>query len=153
MPVDTLAPSVTGVIAEIERDHARYVCVNFPDPGICLSRCPGSWPCQAYRCAAALKAALAPHEVRAWYLAATDCDHPEPPEDSDARADWDGGHPPGTGDAGRICLHTQIASYCPACTELVYGDEEPYGDAYVPAPCRTRQDITRELLGKAATGA
>lgn len=99
------------------------------------------------RLLAALDAVLEQHETKPYYLAASECEHPEPSDDADEWTEWDSDHPPGTGDVGRICLLTQIASYCPGCTEMTYGDE-PCGEEYVPAPCGTRAAITRELTGE-----
>ncbi len=32
--------------------------VNFPAPGICVSRCAGAWPCEAWRAARAVEEVL-----------------------------------------------------------------------------------------------
>lgn len=98
------------------------------------------------RVLAAVDAVLAEHESRPYYLGADECGHPEPPKDADEWDDWYEQHPEGAGDVGKICLLTQTANYCPACTVLVY-DREPSGDDYVSAPCPTRQVITCALLG------
>jgi|ERR1700691_1593906 len=50
-----------AMLAEIQHHHRQHVSQNFPAPGICVSRCADRWPCQAYRSAAAAKAALAHH--------------------------------------------------------------------------------------------
>src|ERR1700728_771111 len=50
-----------AMLAEIQHHHRQHVSQNFPEPGICVSRCADRWPCQAYRSAAAAKAALAHH--------------------------------------------------------------------------------------------
>jgi hypothetical protein len=96
---------------------------------------------------AALEAVLADHDNRGVFLAADDCDHPEPADDDAAWHDWDADHPPGLGDVGRICLLTETGRYCPACTRLVY-DDDPLGDSYVDASnCIVRPAISAALLG------
>lgn len=106
----------------------------------------------ADRLLAVVEAALALHDGKPYYLAASDCDHPEPPEGTGEWADWDGEHVPGTGDVGAVCLLTQTGSYCPECTRVTFGDEEPQGEDYISAPCDTRQAITKALLGEAPHG-
>lgn len=102
---------------------------------------------------AALEAVLGDHGNCGVYLGADECDHPEPsrPEapgaDSAEWGDWDGEHPLGAGDVGRICLLTEIGRYCPACTQLVYEDD-PIGDSYVDASnCIVLPAISAALLG------
>jgi hypothetical protein len=43
---------------EIKHHHRQHVSINFPAPGICVSRCAQSWPCETARAAAALDALL-----------------------------------------------------------------------------------------------
>jgi hypothetical protein len=95
----------------------------------------------------ATDAVLALHGSMPVYRAAPGCGHPEPDADAEEWMDWYDSHVPGTGDVGRVCLLTQTASYCPECTFVKHGDEEPDGDDYVPAPC-----VTREAILKAVTG-
>lgn len=130
-------------IAKVGDRVSRIVAVASPSPDLFRAN-EGAY--------AALAVLLATHECKPYYLGASDCEHPEPPEDTSDWADWDGDHPPGTGDVGRICLLTQIASYCPECTRLVHGDEEPSGEEYVPAPCGVRAPIASALPGEANTG-
>lgn len=49
---------LSAEVARIKHDHRQHVSANFPAPGICVSRCSGRWPCQAYRAAAALAEVL-----------------------------------------------------------------------------------------------
>ena len=53
MPDDKL----TAALDEIRSHHQQHVSVNFPAPGICISR-DGSWPCEAGRLLAALDKVL-----------------------------------------------------------------------------------------------
>jgi hypothetical protein len=48
---------LAAALAEIKHDHRQHVSVNFPAPGVCVSN-RERWPCQAYRAAAAVEAAL-----------------------------------------------------------------------------------------------
>ena len=82
-----------------------------------------------------------------YYAGADGCDHPEPPEEADEWEDWADGHPVGTG-GDRICLTEHILDFCPECTRVAYGDEEPVNEDCVRAPCGTREAITRELTGR-----
>lgn len=54
MPDDRLR----DVAEVIKHHHRQHVSVDHPAPGICVSRCAIPWPCQAYRAAAAVDAAL-----------------------------------------------------------------------------------------------
>jgi hypothetical protein len=56
MPDDKL----TAALDEIRSHHQQHVSVNFPAPGICISR-DGSWPCEAGRLLAALDEVLDTH--------------------------------------------------------------------------------------------
>jgi hypothetical protein len=96
------------------------------------------------RLLAALDAPLKLHSREPWYLAASDCEHPEPPEDTDDWHDWTDAHVPGTSGM-TVCLLTQLDAYCPECTRLAYGDSEPEGDDFVSAPCDTRSAILAAL--------
>ena len=60
MPTPDAGPSAT--LEAIKERHRKHVSVNFPEPGICVSRCPGRWPCEAYRAASAAAAVLANHQ-------------------------------------------------------------------------------------------
>jgi hypothetical protein len=99
------------------------------------------------RLADALEKALELHGSVPWYASAMDCEHPEPPEDSDAHDDWDDDHTSGTGGIV-VCLLTQVDSLCPECTRLKYGTLEPEGDDFVSAPCGTRTAILKAITGK-----
>jgi hypothetical protein len=49
------------ILGKIQQAHRQHVSANFPEPGICVSRCADSvpqWPCGAARAAAALAAVL-----------------------------------------------------------------------------------------------
>lgn len=48
---------LSAALAEIKHDHRQHVSVNFPAPGVCVSR-RDKWPCQAYCAAAAVEAVL-----------------------------------------------------------------------------------------------
>jgi hypothetical protein len=99
----------------------------------------------------AVLAALALHGCEPWYLAASDCGHPEPEDDmSDEWQDWDDSHVTGSGGI-LICRETQIDSFCRECTRLNYGDGEPEGDDFVSAPCGTRKAVLAALTGKDKT--
>lgn len=102
------------------------------------------------RLLAAVDAPLKLHGAVPWYCAASDCEHPEPPEDAAEHDDWSDNHTPGSTGI-TICLLTQIDSYCPECTRLEYDTLEPEGDGdFVSAPCDTRKGILAALTGKAA---
>jgi hypothetical protein len=87
-----------------------------------------------------------------WYCAASDCEHPEPAEDSEEHDDWYDDHTSGTGGIV-VCLLTQVDSLCPECTRLKYDTLEPEGDDFVSAPCDTRLAILAALTRKAADDA
>jgi len=137
---------LTAALEEIKRDHRQHVSVNFPVPGVCVSN-RDRWPCQAYRAASAVDAALKLHRAEPWYCAASDCEHPEPPDDSDDHDDWYDDHTSGTGGIV-VCLLTQVDSICPECTRLKYDTLEPEGDDFVSAPCDTRSAILAALTGE-----
>jgi hypothetical protein len=98
------------------------------------------------RLAAALEKALELHGSVPWYASAMDCEHPEPPEDSEAHDDWYDDHTSGTGGIV-VCLLTQVDSLCPECTRLKYDTLEPEGDDFVSAPCGTRSAILKAITG------
>lgn len=52
---------LSAALERIKQNHRQHVSVNFPAPGIRVSRCHERWPCEAYRAAAALDAVLAEH--------------------------------------------------------------------------------------------
>ena len=59
MTTDTSLDPAAAVLAQVKDDHHQHVCSNHPEPGICVSRCPGRpWPCAPYRAAQAVEAAL-----------------------------------------------------------------------------------------------
>ena len=61
MTITTTDPAVE-VLAQVKYDHRQHVCTNHPEPGICVSRCPGKpWPCAPYRATQAVEAALRLH--------------------------------------------------------------------------------------------
>jgi hypothetical protein len=62
---------LAAAIAEIKHDHRQHVSVNFPAPGVCVSN-RERWPCQAYRAAAAVEAALSAAD--SWKLFAAEGD-------------------------------------------------------------------------------
>jgi hypothetical protein len=105
---------------------------------------------------AAIDGVLAGHTDCPVFIGADECDHPEPDvplpgcAGQSAWDTWDGDHPLGAGDVGRICLLTEIGRYCPACTQIVYEDD-PIGDSYVDASnCIVRPAISSALLGEQA---
>lgn len=136
---------LTAKIAAARDKSSRILCVASPSPD--LMRANES----AY---AALAVLLAGHTDEGVYLAAEECDHPEP--EATGWAGWDTwviNHPDGTAadsrDNPRICKLTEIGRHCPACTLLVY-DEEANGENYVPAgDCLVRPVIARQFTGEA----
>jgi hypothetical protein len=48
---------LTAALDEIRASHRQHVSINFPEPGICVSR-DGSWPCNAGRLLVALDEVL-----------------------------------------------------------------------------------------------
>jgi hypothetical protein len=48
---------IAAYLAQVKADHRQHVSVNFPAPGICVSRCAGRWPCSSSRLAAGLEEA------------------------------------------------------------------------------------------------
>ena len=49
--------NLTAALDEIRANHQQHVSMNFPEPGICVSR-DGSWPCDSGRLLAALDEVL-----------------------------------------------------------------------------------------------
>jgi hypothetical protein len=48
MPPHEVAQRLEAAIDEVRGHHAKHVSVNYPEPGICVSRCfwpHGKWPC------------------------------------------------------------------------------------------------------------
>jgi len=140
-----IKPGTDKLAAKIAaaRDKSSHtLCVASPSPD--LTRLNES----AY---AALETLLAEHTDEGVYLAAEECDHPEP--EATGWAGWVVSHPEGTGadsrDNPRICKLTEVGRHCPACTLLVYG-EEANGEDYVPAGnCLVRPVIARQLKREA----
>jgi hypothetical protein len=56
-----IAPA-SAALEQIRARHQQHVSLNYPAPGICVSRDSGRWPCDAARLLSALEAALAQHE-------------------------------------------------------------------------------------------
>jgi len=52
--------NLTAALDEIRANHQQHVSMNFPEPGICVSR-DGSWPCDSGRLLAALDEVLKLH--------------------------------------------------------------------------------------------
>lgn len=143
---DPVATHLAQVRERSERPVAHAGSLPITHPGVRgLMESAGDVPALV----AALEAVLADHDNRGVFLGADDCDHPEPADDDDdAWPDWDADHPPGAGDVGRICLLTETGRYCPACTRLVYEDDDPVGDSYVDASnCIVRPIAAAKLLG------
>jgi hypothetical protein len=121
--------------AMIKHSHRQHVSANFPGMGICISRCPGAWPCTAHRAASALEAALRHHQPEQLYDTVTDykgdvkCPHGE---------EYDGDlHFEAAGDWHCTAMPTVIV--CKTCCD-------PDDDTLrAPFPCETRKDIEREL--------
>ena len=57
-----MADDLAATLAEAKRDHWQHVCENHPEPGICVQRCAGRWPCGAHRSATSLEAVLKLHQ-------------------------------------------------------------------------------------------
>jgi hypothetical protein len=106
----------------------------------------GGLHASALKALAGVDAALKLHGSVPWYCAASDCEHPEPDEDSEAHDDWHDDHTSGTGGI-IVCLLTQVDSLCPECTRLRYDTLEPEGDDFVSAPCETYSAILAALAG------
>jgi hypothetical protein len=90
------------------------------------------------------------HSDEPVYLGADECGCSEP-HDGAARDDWEDDHPPGAGDVGRICKKADVGRYCPACTELVHGQDYPLtseDEDYASAPCSVRSLISRVIMGE-----
>lgn len=126
-------------IAALRDKSSRILSVASPSPDVIRGN---------ERAYAALETLLADHSDEGVYLAAEECDHPEPEATGYAGWDtWVAHHPYGTGgdsrDNPRICTLTEIGRHCPACTLLVYG-EEANGENYVPAGnCPVRPVVAR----------
>jgi hypothetical protein len=126
---------VTAELTEIKRRHREDPNSLFPVPGICFSRCPGKWPCEAHRAASALEAALESHHPEQLHALVEDyhgkvvCPHGgEYDGDLHYEAD-DGWH----------CREMPTVVVCSSCCD-------PDDDTLrAPWPCRTRADIAREL--------
>jgi hypothetical protein len=54
-----ITDAIARYVAKVQHGHRQHVSVNFPAPGICVSRCSEPWPCAAARTAAALDAVMA----------------------------------------------------------------------------------------------
>ncbi len=121
-------------LAEIKHDHRQHVSVNFPAPGVCVSN-RERWPCQAYRAAAAVEAALACHQRTGLYgNAATDGEPDACPHDPDSPLHFEG-------DGEWLCEGKPEGAVCSSCTE----DGLP-----VAFPCPEYSAILAALTGKAA---
>jgi hypothetical protein len=106
------------------------------------------------RAISALQAAHAPQQI---YEGADGCGHPEPPEPEQlegadaawaAYDQWHEDHPWGEDASGyeavQICRLSPRQPSCPACTELVYGQQGD-GDTFVNAS----ECIVLPVIGKA----
>lgn len=126
-------------VETIKHHHRQHVSDNFPAPGICVSRCTDKWPCEAYRSAAALDAALRHHQPRQLYQmltgapAAPACEHGED-YDGDAHFEAD--------DSYWYCRDKPTIKVCISCTD------ESDGDLWAEWPCPTYSDISAALLGR-----
>jgi hypothetical protein len=158
---------LSAAVAEIKHHHRQHVSVNFPEPGICVSRCAVKWPCEAYRGAAVVDALLKAHEPVQIYHNADDCGHERPVEpepswtgtDADEAwreyTDWDDNHPYGSPvdpggdyDGDRICLGRPLQQVCPACSRMRHGEGFDLEGAYVAADgCIVRPVIAAHLTG------
>lgn len=137
MPDDKVSADPAAILAEIA-ERERLVAIGYV-------RDPKDVP----RLLAVAHAALKLHGSVPWYCAASDCEHPEPEDElSGEHDDWYDNHPPGAGDIGLICRLTQVDSFCPECTRLMYDTEEPEGDDFVSAPCDTRSAVLAALTGE-----
>lgn len=132
-------------LAEVEiimHHHRQHVSDNFPSPGICVRRCDDKWPCEAYRAAAALDAALKRHQPRQLYGFIADENHPgRCPHDPDR--DWDQHF---EDDGMWYCRDKPVLQVCVSCAD------GPDGDMWAEWPCPTYADIATALLGEAQTG-
>jgi hypothetical protein len=122
-------------VAAIKRRHRQHVSAMWPEPGICVARCPGKWPCAPHRMAAALEKALERHRPGQIHALVEDakgavtCPHGE---------DYDGDEHYET-EAGWHCKALPASVVCGACID-------PDDDTLLsPWPCQTWTDIAREL--------
>lgn len=85
------------------------------------------------------------HATRAMFLGAGDCDCGPMDGPMLERV-----HPMGDGDVGRICVLTQIDTYCKACTELECGGPANADEYVEAARCIVRPLIEEALAAAAA---
>jgi hypothetical protein len=134
---------VTAFIADAKRRHRQHVSVNFPAPGLCVSRCAGPWPCTAYRAAAAIETALEHHRPEQLHDYVTDpftgkvkCPHDG---DYDGDAHYEGLH------GEWYCQSLPTVVVCAACCDPA----DP--DLRAAWPCATYAGILAALTGKEAS--
>jgi hypothetical protein len=144
-------PVLTGGIVSADGDktatwlglvtlgHRQHVSPGFPEPGICVSRCPGKWPCQPHRMATALEKALDRHQPEQLYGLVEDyhgnvvCPH---------GADYDGDEHY-EGPDGWHCKATPAVVVCSSCCDP---DDDTLRSRW---PCATWTDIAGELGAEA----
>jgi hypothetical protein len=132
-----VADDLSAVLAEIKHHHRRHVSVNYPAPGICVSRCADKWPCQAYRAVAALGAALSFHQrVNLYGNAATGDEPGACPHDPDAACHFDG-------DGEWLCEGKPEGAVCSTCVDGQGGDRLEW-------PCPEYSAILAALTGESA---
>lgn len=130
MGIDNTAAAedtLSAAVAKIKSDHRQHVSVNFPAPGLCVSRCAGPWPCQAWRAASAVEAVLKLHALTALHR------HTEPCDRHRYR---------GIAERG-ACPDCRVIEWtgCETC-------RDEFGNPACPEDCRERAVILAALTGR-----
>lgn len=120
------ADPLAAKLAEIKHHHRQHVSINYPAPGICVSRCSARWPCDAYRAAAGADAMLELHQQGAYTAYTESC----------------------AAHLGDILGQRE----CPDCRKIERTGcarcRDENGHPARPEDCRERQAISRVLLGE-----
>jgi hypothetical protein len=132
---------LSAALAEIRHHHRQHVSVNFPAPGPCMSRCAGPWPCQAWRAASAVEAALSHHKRDPLYgNAATEGEPGNCPHDPDSPLHFEAGD----GSGEWLCEGRPEGTVCGSCTDGPCGDRLEW-------PCPEYLAILAALTGEGNT--
>ena len=131
--------SLSSAVAEIKHHHRQHLSANFPAPGICVKRCAGSWPCEAYRAAAAVEAALGFHQRVDLYGNAATGDEPGAcPHDPDDPLHFEDTEEPGEW----LCEGKPEGAVCSTCVDGEGGERLDW-------PCPEYLAIAAPLGGSA----
>jgi len=123
-------------LGEIKHHHRQHVSANFPAPGICVSRCAGRWPCQAWSAASAVEAVLKFHErVPLYGNAATEEESDACPHDPDSGLHFE------SGDGDWLCEGRPEGAVCSTCVDGEGGER-------VEWPCDEYLAILAALTGE-----